>query len=62
MTKYDNLLEEVGKKVTAFQAVAKKYIPRMYEALRNEDPHISPQDARDGSRKTALAFGESGLY
>lgn len=56
MTKYDNLLEEVGKKATAFQAVAKKYIPRMYEALRNEDPHISPQDARDRIEKDCIGF------
>jgi hypothetical protein len=56
LTKYDNLLEEVRKKATAFQAVAKTYIPRMYKALRNEVPHISPQDARDRIEKDCIVF------
>lgn len=56
MTKYDNLLEEVRKKATAFQTVAKTYIPRLYKALRNEDPHFSPQDARDRIEKDCIVF------
>jgi hypothetical protein len=53
---YDDLLEEVKRKASAFQSIAKKYIPRMYEALRNEDPHISPQDARERIEKDCIDF------
>ena len=56
MAKYDDLLEEVKRKATAFQSIAKKYIPRMYEALRNEDPHITPQDARARIEKDCIDF------
>jgi len=56
MGKYDDLLEEVKRKATAFQSVAKKYIPRMYEALRNEDPHITPQDPRERIEKDCIDF------
>jgi|SRR5215831_839817 len=56
MGKYDVLLEEVKRKATAFQSIAKKYIPRMYEALRNEDPHITPQDVRERIEKDCIDF------
>ena len=56
MGKYDDLLKEVKRKATAFQSIAKKYIPRMYEALRNEDPHITPQDVRERIEKDCIDF------
>lgn len=56
MTEYDNLLEEAKQKAAAFQSTAKKYIPRMYEALRKEDPHISPQEARKRIEKDCIGF------
>jgi hypothetical protein len=51
LTEYDDLLFEVKQKAAAFQSTAKKYIPRMYVALKREDPHISPLDARDRIEK-----------
>jgi hypothetical protein len=57
VSKYDDLLEEVKRKAAAaFQSIAKKYVPRMYEALRSEDPHISPQDARERIEKDCIRY------
>lgn len=62
MGKYDDLLEEVKRKATAFQSVAKKYIPRMYEDLRNEILISHHKTQESELRKTVLIFGVSGLY
>jgi hypothetical protein len=56
VSKYDDLLDEVKRKAAAFQSIAKKYVPRMYEALRSEDPHMSPQDARERIEKDCIGF------
>ena len=47
MTEYDKLLEEARAKAEAFKSTAKEYIPKMYSALRNENPNHTPEDARD---------------
>lgn len=47
MREYDDLLKEAIAKGAAFQSTAREYIPKMYYALRNENPKISPADARD---------------
>lgn len=56
MTEYDNLLEEAKQKAAAFQSTAKEYIPRMYAALRREDPYMSSQDARERIEKDRIGF------
>jgi hypothetical protein len=47
MSKYDDLLNEAKANAEAFALTAKEYIPKMYSALREEDPNISPYDAKD---------------
>jgi hypothetical protein len=39
-----------------YRSTAKEYIPQMYEALRNEDANISPQDARDRIEKDCFGI------
>jgi hypothetical protein len=56
LTEYDNLLEEAKQKAAAFQSTAKEYIPRMYAALRREDPYMSPQDARERIEKDCIGI------
>jgi hypothetical protein len=51
LTKYDDLLLEVKLKAKAYRSTAKVFIPKMYNALRKEDPNITPQDARDRIEK-----------
>ncbi|MGA9842210.1 MAG: hypothetical protein WBQ25_07835, partial [Nitrososphaeraceae archaeon] len=49
---YTELLAEVRTKVDAFLAsTANEYIPKMYQALRNENQDISAQDARQRIQK-----------
>ena len=48
---YDDLLEEARAKAEAYRSTAKEYIPKMYEALLNENSNISPEDARDRIEK-----------
>src|SRR5919112_6838166 len=53
---YDNLLEEARAKADAYRSTAKEYIPMMYEALRNENANISPEDARDRIEKDCFGI------
>jgi hypothetical protein len=46
MAEYDELLEQVHNIGTAHRSKARQYIPKMYGALRNENPTLTPQDAR----------------
>jgi hypothetical protein len=56
MSNYDDLLEEARTKAEAFRSTAKEYIPKMYEALRSENPNISPEDARDRIEKDCVGI------
>jgi hypothetical protein len=59
MSTYDDILKEARTKVEAFrQMTAREYIPRMYLALRDENPHTSPEDARDRIYKDCLGMWE----
>jgi hypothetical protein len=59
MSTYDDILKEARTKVQAFrQMTAREYIPRMYWALRDENPHISPEDARDRIDKDCFGMWE----
>jgi hypothetical protein len=52
MTEYDELLEEARAKVDAFsKSTAKEYIPKMYLALRHENPNLKPEDVRERIEK-----------
>jgi hypothetical protein len=54
LSNYDDLLEEARVKAEAFRSSAKKYIPKMYKALRAENRDISPEDARDRIEKDCV--------
>jgi hypothetical protein len=55
LTEYDKLVEEVRTKAEAFRSsTAKEYIPKMYRALRNESPTLTPEDARDRIEKDCV--------
>jgi hypothetical protein len=56
MSKYDDLLKDPKAKAEAFTLTAKEYIPKMYNALREEDPNISPDDARDRIQKDCVCI------
>jgi hypothetical protein len=61
LTDYDALLEEVRTKVEAFhRSTANEYIPKMYNALRDEK--LPPEDAKDRIQKTALVYGAEEQY
>lgn len=51
MSKYDDLLREAKANAEAFALTAREYIPKMYSALRTEDPSITPDEARDRIQK-----------
>jgi predicted secreted Zn-dependent protease len=51
LTEYDKLLEDARAKAEAFKSTAKEYTPKMYRALRNENPTPTPEDARDRIEK-----------
>ena len=51
MTEYDKLLGEARARAEAFRSTARQYIPKMYLALRNENPNLTPEDARDRIEK-----------
>ena len=42
MGKYDDLLEEAKSRAAAYISTAKLYIPKMYNALMDENKNISP--------------------
>jgi hypothetical protein len=54
MAQYDELLEEVQNIGNAHRSKARQYIPKMYWALRNENPNHTPEDARDRIEKDCL--------
>lgn len=56
MTEYDDLLQEVKTREEAYLATARVFIPKMYNALRDEDPNITSQDARDRIKKDCLGI------
>ena len=55
MTEYYKLLNEARAKTEAFSKLtAKEYVPKMYCALRNESPTLTPEDARDRIEKDCV--------
>jgi hypothetical protein len=54
MSKYDDLLNEAKANAEAFALTAKEYIPKMYSVLSEEDPNISPYDAKDRIQKDCV--------
>ncbi len=56
MSEYDELLKEAITKGAVFQSTAREYISKMYYALRNENPRISPADARDRIEKDCIGI------
>ena len=46
MAEYDELLEQVHNIGNAHRSKARQYIPKMYWALRNENPNLTPEDTR----------------
>ncbi|HET7147985.1 MAG TPA: hypothetical protein VFI73_05740 [Candidatus Nitrosopolaris sp.] len=55
MTTYEELLKEVRIKLEAFNIrTAKKYIPELWEALKNEYPNLTREDLRDKIEKDCL--------
>jgi hypothetical protein len=51
---YDELLEQARQRADAFRSTAKEFIPKMYKALRDEDPNTSPGDTRDRIEKDCI--------
>lgn len=51
MSEYNNLLEQAKLQVNGLRdrliSTTKGFIPKMYSALRNENPHITLEEARD---------------
>jgi predicted secreted Zn-dependent protease len=63
LTEYDDLLQEVKTRAEAYRSTARVFIPKMYNALRDEDPNITSQDARDRIEKIAsTSYGKSRQY
>ena len=56
MGKYDDLLEEAKSRAAAYISTAKLYIPKMYNALMDENKNISPEDARDRIEKDCVGI------
>lgn len=56
MTKYDELLLEAKIKAEAYRSTARVFIPKMYNALREENPNITSLDARDRIEKDCLGI------
>jgi hypothetical protein len=54
--KYDDLLNEAKANASALALTAKEYIPKMYSALSEEDPNISPYDAKDRIQKDCVGI------
>ena len=60
MSQYDDLLEEARSKAAAYMSTAKAYIPKMYDALMNENKNISSEDARDRIEKDCFGIWSKG--
>jgi hypothetical protein len=57
LNEYDNLLKQAKLEVnSALTSTAKKFIPKMYDALRNENPNITSKDARDRIEKDCVGI------
>jgi hypothetical protein len=56
MGDYDTLLQEARTRAEAFRSTAKEFIPKLYQALRNENENFSPTDARDRIEKDCHYF------
>jgi hypothetical protein len=60
MCKYDELLEEVRTKILPLKQIirttARDYIPKMYNALLQEEINLTPQEARERIEKDCLEF------
>jgi|GEM_PF-1592225 len=56
MSEYDDLVKEAKVKAAAFQSTAREYVPKMYQALRNENQEIPPADARDRIEKDCVGI------
>ena len=56
--RYDDLLEEARAKANAFRESAKQYVRNMYLALRNENPNITSEDARERIEKDLVGIWE----
>jgi hypothetical protein len=54
LSEYDDILEKARQAAERFKSTAKEFIPKMYQALRNENPNISPEDARDRIEKDCV--------
>lgn len=55
MKEYDRLLQQATQEEERHRAVAKTIIPLMYAALRDEEPNMTPQDARERIEKDCVA-------
>jgi hypothetical protein len=53
MTKYFKKQEQKQ----SFKSTAREYIPKLYSALRNENPNLTPDDARDRIEKNCITRG-----
>jgi len=57
MTTYEELLTEVRTEFDAFNMMtAKKYVPKLWEALKNENSNLSREDLRDRLERDCLEF------
>jgi len=56
LSRYDELLEQARQRADAFRSTAKEFIPKMYKALRDEDPNTSAGDARDRIEKDCIGI------
>jgi hypothetical protein len=56
MSEYDSILEKAREVAEQFKSTAKEFIPKMYKALRNENPNISAEDARDRIEKDCVGI------
>lgn len=54
LTEYDKILQEARAKAESFKSTAREYIPKLYSALRNENPNLTPDDARDRIEKNCI--------
>jgi hypothetical protein len=54
LSEYDDILERAREAAEQFKSTAKEFIPKMYKALRDENPNISPEDARDRIEKDCV--------
>lgn len=56
LIKYDDILGEVKTKAENFRSTAKEYVPKLYEALHNENPYIPPHNARERIEKDLVGI------